>query len=135
MLVTACPAIADPFGPGGLNLVYLPTPATLSATVYSRGENNRDDGPLLEEHRVLIQGAVPGTRRTWQKLRIIVEVLANHLETGGSVAGRLGDRLHRLRPGSHPTTATALVRCSTGMPRRTRCAVRGPIGCWAPQMT
>jgi prepilin-type N-terminal cleavage/methylation domain-containing protein len=78
--------ITDPFG-GGLNLVYLPTPATLSATVYSRGENNRDDGPLLEEHRVLIQGAVPGTRRTWQKLRIIVEVLANHLETGGSIAG------------------------------------------------
>lgn len=79
-------AIADPFG-SGANLVYLPAPATLSATVYSRGENNRDDGPLLEEHRVLIQGAVPGTRRTWQKLRIIVEVLANHLETGGSVAG------------------------------------------------
>jgi prepilin-type N-terminal cleavage/methylation domain-containing protein len=79
-------AITDPFG-AGANLVYLPIPATLSATVYSRGENSRDDGPLLEEHRVLIQGAVPGTRRTWQKLRIIVEVLANHLETGGSVAG------------------------------------------------
>jgi len=113
-------AIVDPFG-AGANLIYLQTPAALSATVYSRGENNRDDGPLLEEHRVMIQGAVPGTRRTWQKLRIIVEALANHLETGGSVAGDwvtlcnscgLGSSYHRDGFGSlfHWDAATHTLR-------------------------
>ena len=34
-----------------------------------------------------MHAAVPGTRRTWLRLRIAVEVLAEHIEAGGSVAG------------------------------------------------
>ena len=61
--------------------------STNVATVYSLGENAIDDGAGGEELRVEVFAAVPGTRRTWQRLRVIVEVLANHIEAGGSVAG------------------------------------------------
>jgi prepilin-type N-terminal cleavage/methylation domain-containing protein len=57
------------------------------ATVYSLGENGVDDGANNEELVVRVHAAVPGTRRTWMRLRIAVELLAEHIESGGSVAG------------------------------------------------
>lgn len=60
---------------------------TAIATVWSVGENGVDDGAAAEELRVDVYAAVPGLRKTWQRLRLIVEVLADHIEAGGSVAG------------------------------------------------
>lgn len=57
------------------------------ATVYSVGENGIDNGAGSEELVVRVFSAVPGTKKTWQRLRIVVEVLAQHIESGGSVAG------------------------------------------------
>lgn len=57
------------------------------ATVYSLGENGVDDGANGEELVVRVYSAVPGTKRTWQRLRLSVELLAEHIEAGGSVAG------------------------------------------------
>jgi general secretion pathway protein G len=67
--------------------VYSVDAVSQIATVYSIGENGRDDGVANEEHVVHVHAAVPGTARTWQRLRIVVEVLANHIESGGSVSG------------------------------------------------
>ncbi len=79
-------ATGDPFG-GNLSYVYAVNLVTNTAVVHSRGENGIDDGAANEELVVTVHGAVPGTRKTWSRLRIIVEVLANHIETGGSTAG------------------------------------------------
>lgn len=78
-------AIGDPFG-AGQQYVYAITGARV-AIVYSRGENGRDDGASAEEFVLRVDPAVPGIRKTWQRLRLIVEVLANHIEAGGSVSG------------------------------------------------
>ncbi|MFY9344416.1 MAG: prepilin-type N-terminal cleavage/methylation domain-containing protein [Planctomycetota bacterium] len=78
-------AIEDAFG-AGQGYQYSVSAAGV-ATIYSRGENGIDDGAGAEELVVRVNSAVPGTRRTWQRLRLIVEVLANHIEAGGSVAG------------------------------------------------
>jgi prepilin-type N-terminal cleavage/methylation domain-containing protein len=78
-------AIYDAFG----NQEYrysVDSPATV-ATVYSIGENLTDDGDTVEEHLVEVYAAVPGLKKTWQRLRVIVEVLAEHIEAGGSVTG------------------------------------------------
>lgn len=76
----------DPFG-AGLGLLFSVDPVTNVATVYSRGENGVDDGAATEELVVRTYGAVPGTRRTLMRLRLAVEVLADHIEAGGSVSG------------------------------------------------
>jgi prepilin-type N-terminal cleavage/methylation domain-containing protein len=78
-------ATQDPFG-AGLGYLYAVSAAGV-ATVHSRGENGVDDGAASEELVIRVDRAVPGTRKTWQRLRLIVEVLANHIEAGGSVAG------------------------------------------------
>ena len=57
------------------------------AIVHSVGENGVDDGAGNDELVVHVHAAVPGTRKTWLRLRIVVEVLAEHIESGGSVAG------------------------------------------------
>lgn len=57
------------------------------ATIYSVGENGVDDGVANEELVVQVFSAVPGTKKTWQRLRLVVEVLAEHIESGGSIAG------------------------------------------------
>ncbi len=79
-------AVIDSFG-AGLEYVYAVDAAANTATVHSRGENGVDDGAATEEHVVVVAGAVPGTRRTYARVRLIVEVLAEHIEAGGSVAG------------------------------------------------
>ena len=78
-------AIADAFA--NQRYLYSVNTGTQVATVYSVGENGVDDGAGAEELRVDVHAAVPATRRTWQRLRVIVEVLANHIEAGGSVSG------------------------------------------------
>ena len=76
----------DPFG-SGQSYLYSVDSAANTATIYSRGENGIDNGVANEDLVVVVHGAVPGTARTHQRLRLIVEVLANHIEGGGSVAG------------------------------------------------
>ena len=78
-------AVLDPFGTGQGYLYSTATPGL--AVVYSRGDNGRDNGVANEEFVLRVDAAVPGTRKTWQRLRLIVEVLAEHIEAGGSVAG------------------------------------------------
>lgn len=78
--------VIDPFG-AGAPYVYTARAATGVATVYSRGENGRDDGAAREEFVQRVYAAVPATKRTWQRLRMIAEVLANHVEAGGDVSG------------------------------------------------
>ncbi len=78
--------LIDAFG-AGQQYLYSLDPVANTATVRSRGENGIDDGVALEEHEVVVHGAVPAVARTYQRFRLIVEVLANHIEAGGSVAG------------------------------------------------
>lgn len=78
--------LVDAFGAGQPYLYALDNVAN-TATVRSRGENGIDDGIAGEEHLVVVHGAVPGIALTYQRFRLIVEVLANHIETGGLVAG------------------------------------------------
>ncbi len=78
-------AAEDPFG-AGQGYIYAVSAAGV-ASVHSRGENGVDDGVASEELVVRVDRAVPGTKKTWMRLRLVVEVLANHIETGGSVAG------------------------------------------------
>jgi prepilin-type N-terminal cleavage/methylation domain-containing protein len=79
-------AVQDPFA-GGQDYVYAIDAVNGIATVYSRGENGSDEGAATEEFVVQVYAAVPGVRRTWQRCRLIIEVLADHIEAGGSVAG------------------------------------------------
>jgi prepilin-type N-terminal cleavage/methylation domain-containing protein len=78
--------LVDPFA-AGAQYHYATSGAANTATVWSVGENGRDDGVATEEHQVVVHGAVPGTTRTWQRFRLIVELLANHIESGGAVTG------------------------------------------------
>jgi prepilin-type N-terminal cleavage/methylation domain-containing protein len=79
-------ATVDPFG-AGRDYVYATGSGGMVATVHSRGENGVDNGIALEDLATTVHGAVVGTRRTHERFRVIVEVLANHIENGGSVAG------------------------------------------------
>jgi len=78
--------IEDPFG-AGQQYRYLVDSVNGIATVWSRGENGVDNGYAAEEFVVRVHAAVPGSKRTWLRLRLIVELLADHIESGGSVAG------------------------------------------------
>lgn len=69
------------------NQGYLYSTSSGVATIYSVGENGVDDGVTNEELLVQVFSAVPGTKKTWQRLRLIVELLAEHIESGGSIAG------------------------------------------------
>lgn len=79
-------ALIDAFG-AGQEYRYQVATAADTATVWSVGEDGRNRGINREEHKVVVAGAVPGTKRTWQRFRLIVELLAEHIESGGSVAG------------------------------------------------
>ena len=78
--------IGDPFA-AGQNYRYQIDAVNGIATVYSVGENGVDSGFAREEFVVRVHAAVPGLKRTWQRMRLIVELLADHIETGGSVVG------------------------------------------------
>lgn len=82
-------AIQDPFA-AGLDYRYSVNTTTNTATVYSVGDNGTDNGAGAEEQVEVVAGAIPGARRTRQRLRVIVEVLADHIESGGSTTGSWG---------------------------------------------
>lgn len=79
-------AAVDPFG-AGQDYLYLVDATADTASVWSRGENARNNAGGTDDLLVVVHGAVPGTARTWQRFRLIVELLADHIEAGGSVAG------------------------------------------------
>ena len=70
-----------------LQYVYAVDAATGTATVHSRGTNAADDGYANEEFKVTVYAAVPGLVKTRQRMRVIVEALANFLELGGTLTG------------------------------------------------
>lgn len=79
-------ALLDAWGQG-LPYVYAVDVAAGTATVHSRGSDGRDDGFAAEELRVAVHAAVPGLRKTRQRMRVIVETMANFLELGGTLTG------------------------------------------------
>lgn len=79
-------AFVDPFGNGAPYRFSIDV-ANNTVTVRSVGENQRDDAGGADDYTVTVHGAVPAVRRTGQRLRIIVERLAEHIEAGGAVAG------------------------------------------------
>lgn len=78
--------IEDPFG-AGQGYRYSIDLVNNIATVWSRGENGVDNGWAAEEFVVRTYAAVPGLKKTWQRMRLIVELLADHIEAGGSTVG------------------------------------------------
>jgi general secretion pathway protein G len=79
-------ALLDSWG-GNVTYVYVRSSNPDTASVYSRGPNGSDDGLANEEQTLTVHGAAPGLRRTRQRMRVIVEALANHLEAGGTISG------------------------------------------------
>lgn len=79
-------AIRDGWG-GDVQYLYRVDTVAGTATVYSRGENGRDDGFANEQFAVVVHAAVPGLQKTRQRMRVIAEALANHLEAGGALTG------------------------------------------------
>lgn len=55
-------------------------------SVWSVGENGVDNGVLNEEFVVTVDCGPPGYQKTRQRMRVIVEAIANRIESGGSVA-------------------------------------------------
>jgi len=92
-------AVLDPFG-AGAGYVYAVDTAAGTATVHSRGENGSDEGAGSEEFVQRVYASVPATRRTWQRLRVVVELLANHIEAGGTVTGNWTSLRQQLDLGS-----------------------------------
>jgi hypothetical protein len=79
-------SIYDSWG-GYVQYRYVVSAAAGTATVYSRGENGVDNGAANEEFKVIVYAAVPGLLKTRQRMRVIVETLANFLEAGGTLTG------------------------------------------------
>lgn len=79
-------AILDPFGAGAQFVFAVDLPSN-TARVHSRGGNGVDNGFGNEEWSVLVPGAVPGLRRTHERMRVIVEALIQRLAGGGSLTG------------------------------------------------
>ncbi len=78
--------VQDGWG-GNVDYLYSVNAAAHTATVYSRGENGVDNGLANEQYSVVVYAAVPGLQKTRQRLRVIVEALANHIEAGGALTG------------------------------------------------
>ncbi len=73
----------------GGNVEYIYTLATNPdvATVRSRGVNGADDGGAADDIELTVPGSVPGGRRTRDRMRVIIEALADFLEAGGTLTG------------------------------------------------
>ena len=93
-------AILDPFGRGQA-YVYARTSSPDVATVHSVGEDSQDTGFSNEEFGITVRGAAPGMRKTRRKMKIIVEALARHLESGGTINGNWTADRNRLGLSSH----------------------------------
>jgi prepilin-type N-terminal cleavage/methylation domain-containing protein len=80
-------AIADPFAAANAAYRYRIDTVANTATVHAIGENRRDNAGAGDDLVLVVHGAAPAMRRTAQKLRLIVERLADHIEAGGVVTG------------------------------------------------
>lgn len=69
------------------NYLYVVTTSPDVATVRSIGPNVTDEGGSGDDIEARIPGTVPGNERTRARMRVIVEVLANFLESGGTLTG------------------------------------------------
>ena len=78
--------VLDSWG-GNVEYVYVLASDPDVAVVRSRGPNGVDDAGLADDIVLTVPGAVPGGRKTRQRMRVIVEALANFLETGGTLSG------------------------------------------------
>jgi prepilin-type N-terminal cleavage/methylation domain-containing protein len=78
--------VADPWG-AGAQYVYAVDTAANTAKVHSRGENGRDDGFASEEFAITVSGAIPGLKRTRERMQVIARVLAIYTAGGGSLTG------------------------------------------------
>ncbi len=58
-----------------------------TATVYSVGDNGRDDGAAAETIKVTVYGARPGGERTRERMNVISAALARHIRAGGTITG------------------------------------------------
>lgn len=79
-------ATTDPFGGAAYRYALAKNPDV--ATVTSLGPNARDDKGKGDDLRVTVPGATAGNRRTRARLRVMTEVLANFLESGGALSGK-----------------------------------------------
>ncbi len=77
--------IKDEWGGGYYKVFASSDPDVM--TVYSVGENGRDDGASSETFKVVVRGEHPGNRRTRERMRIIASVLAVYLSGGGILTG------------------------------------------------
>lgn len=117
----------DEWGTRGLYRVVL-TRNPDTATVYSVGDNGRDDGVANEAIKVVVHSGGPGGERTRDRMQVIQAALARHLRAGGTLTGRWpADRVALGLGATYATdgfgtafrlSATTLVLQSAGADRR-----------------
>ena len=79
-------AVVDAFG-GQNDYLFTKSVSPDRVDIWSRGPNGKDDNRGGDDIAVLVQGSPPGYRKTRERMRVIVEQLANFLESGGSLTG------------------------------------------------
>lgn len=79
-------AILDPWG-AGAQYVYARDTSANTVKVHSRGENGRDDGFASEEFAITVSGAVPGLKRTRERMRVISAAVTLFVAGGGTLTG------------------------------------------------
>jgi len=78
--------VEDAWGAGGDYRFEL-TASPDIVRVWSRGPNATDENGGGDDISITTHGSVPGYRKTRDRMRVIVEALANYLETGGALTG------------------------------------------------
>ena len=78
--------VLDSWG-GNLEYLYVTATGPDSIIVRSRGPNGVDDSGLIDDIQGTLPGAAAGNRKTRERMRIIIEVLANYLESGATLSG------------------------------------------------
>ncbi len=79
-------AIKDSWSGQG-SYLYTLSSSPDQAQVWSRGPDGKDDSSGADDIAVVVHGSPPGNRKTRERMRVIVEQLANFLESGGSLTG------------------------------------------------
>jgi prepilin-type N-terminal cleavage/methylation domain-containing protein len=89
--VRATDPLEDPCGVSGSAFLYHVSGPPDVASVRSRGRNGVDNGGGDDDIVRLVSGAVPGRRRTRERLSVITAALASYLVAGGGDALLDGD--------------------------------------------
>lgn len=79
-------AVLDAFS-GQNDYLFVKSSSPDRVEVWSRGPDGNDDNRTGDDIAVLVHGSPPGYRKTRERMRVIVEQLANFLESGGSLTG------------------------------------------------